>query len=38
MDDIDLSRAVATEFAALADLLGSATGAQWDTPSLCEGW
>ena len=38
MDDIDLSRAVAAEFAALADLLGSATEAQWDTASLCEGW
>ena len=38
MDDIDLSRAVATEFAALADLLRSATEAQWDTASLCEDW
>ncbi|MGP0023745.1 MAG: maleylpyruvate isomerase family mycothiol-dependent enzyme, partial [Streptosporangiaceae bacterium] len=38
MDEIDLSRAVATEFAALAGLLGSATEAEWDTASLCPGW
>jgi len=29
---------VAAEFLALADLLDSATDAQWETPSLCEGW
>jgi uncharacterized protein (TIGR03083 family) len=37
-NDADLQPAVAAEFLALADLLGSATDAQWDTPSLCEGW
>lgn len=37
-DDTDLQPAVAAEFAALADLLDSATAARWDTPSLCEGW
>jgi uncharacterized protein (TIGR03083 family) len=37
-DDASLQPAVAAEFLALADLLESATDAQWDTPSLCEGW
>ena len=37
-NEADLQPAVAAEFVALADLLGSATGAQWDTPSLCAGW
>jgi uncharacterized protein (TIGR03083 family) len=37
-EDADLQPAVAAEFLALAELLGSATDAQWDTPSLCEGW
>jgi uncharacterized protein (TIGR03083 family) len=37
-DDAGLQPAVAAEFAALADLLDSATEAQWDTPSLCTGW
>jgi len=37
-DDADLQPAVAAEFQALADLLDSATDAQWDTPSLCAGW
>jgi uncharacterized protein (TIGR03083 family) len=37
-DDAALQPAVAAEFLALADLLGSATEAQWDTPSLCAGW
>jgi uncharacterized protein (TIGR03083 family) len=37
-DDADLQPAVAAEFVALADLLGSATDAQWDTLSLCAGW
>ena len=37
-DDADLQPAVAAEFLALADLLDSATGARWDTPSLCAGW
>jgi uncharacterized protein (TIGR03083 family) len=37
-NDADLQPAVAAEFQALAGLLESATGAQWDTPSLCAGW
>ncbi|HEY5989374.1 MAG TPA: maleylpyruvate isomerase family mycothiol-dependent enzyme [Streptosporangiaceae bacterium] len=37
-NDADLQPAVAAEFVALADLLDSATDAQWDTPSVCEGW
>ena len=37
-NDADLQPAVAAEFQALADLLDSATDAQWDTPSLCAGW
>jgi uncharacterized protein (TIGR03083 family) len=37
-NDADLQPAVAAEFAALAELLAAATGAQWDTPSLCAGW
>ena len=37
-DDTDLQPVVAAEFLALADLLDSATDAQWDTPSLCAGW
>lgn len=37
-DDTDLQPVVAAEFLTLADLLGSATQAQWDTPSLCAGW
>src|SRR5436305_12726652 len=37
-DDAKLQPAVAAEFLALADLLDSATDAQWDTTSLCEGW
>ncbi len=37
-DDADLQPAVAAEFRALADLLDAAPAAQWDTPSLCEGW
>ena len=37
-DDADLQPAVAAEFLALAELLASASDAQWDTPSLCEGW
>src|ERR1700752_5037272 len=36
--DTDLQPAVDAEFLALADLLDSATQAQWDTPSLCAGW
>lgn len=37
-NDADLQPAVAAEFLALAELLEPATGAQWDTPSLCAGW
>ena len=37
-NDADLQPAVAAEFVALAELLAAATGAQWDTPSLCAGW
>jgi uncharacterized protein (TIGR03083 family) len=36
--DAALQPVVAAEFLALADLLGSATESQWDTPSLCAGW
>lgn len=38
MNDADLQPAVAAEFAALADLLESATDEQWNMPSLCAGW
>jgi uncharacterized protein (TIGR03083 family) len=37
-DDTHLQPAVAAEFTSLADLLAAASGAQWDTPSLCAGW
>jgi uncharacterized protein (TIGR03083 family) len=37
-NDAVLQPVVAAEFVALADLLGSATDVQWDTPSLCAGW
>jgi len=37
-DDAYLQPAVAAEFTSLADLLSAATGAQWDTWSLCAGW
>jgi uncharacterized protein (TIGR03083 family) len=37
-DDAKLQPAVAAEFVALASLLGSADDAQWNSPSLCEGW
>ena len=37
-NDADLQPAVAAEFQSLADLLDSATDAQWDTPSLCAEW
>jgi uncharacterized protein (TIGR03083 family) len=36
--DAALQPAVAAEFTSLADLLASASGAQWDTWSLCAGW
>ena len=36
--DATLQPVVAAEFVALADLLDSATDAQWATPSLCAGW
>jgi uncharacterized protein (TIGR03083 family) len=37
-NDSHLQPVVAAEFVSLADLLAAASGAQWDTPSLCEGW
>jgi uncharacterized protein (TIGR03083 family) len=37
-DDADLQSAVAAEFRALAELAAELSEAQWDTPSLCEGW
>ena len=37
-NDADLQPAVAADFVALAELLATATEAQWDTPSLCAGW
>jgi len=37
-DDAWMQPAVAAEFASLASLLADATPAQWDTPSLCDGW
>jgi uncharacterized protein (TIGR03083 family) len=36
--DAHLQPAVAAEFASLAELLTAASDAQWDTPSMCEGW
>ena len=37
-NDAHLQPAVAAEFVSLADLLAVASDAQWDTPSMCEGW
>ena len=37
-DDAYLQPIVATELARLADLLDTASDAQWDTASLCAGW
>jgi uncharacterized protein (TIGR03083 family) len=37
-NDTHLQPAVAAEFASLADLLAVASDAQWDTPSMCQGW
>lgn len=34
----DLQPLIMAEFVALAETLGSISEAQWDTPSLCEGW
>ena len=36
--DDELQPAVAAEYLALADLLGAASGAEWETASLCDGW
>lgn len=36
--DAELQPAVAAEYLALADVLEVASDADWDTPSLCEGW
>lgn len=38
MEDSDLQPVVAAQFLGLADFLDGATGAQWDSQSLCEGW
>jgi len=38
MEDSDLQPVVASQLLGLADLLDGATDAQWETPSLCEGW
>lgn len=37
-DDTALQPIVAAEYLALADMLESATEADWNSPSLCEGW
>jgi uncharacterized protein (TIGR03083 family) len=37
-DDLALQPLVAAALTSLADLLEEATDAQWDTPSLCDGW
>jgi uncharacterized protein (TIGR03083 family) len=37
-DDAHPQPAVADEFASLADLLAVISEAQWDTPSMCQGW
>jgi uncharacterized protein (TIGR03083 family) len=37
-DDAHLQPAVAAEFASLAGLLAVISEAQWDTPSMCQGW
>jgi uncharacterized protein (TIGR03083 family) len=37
-NDVELQPVVAAEFLALADLLAAASAAEWDHPSLCEGW
>ncbi len=38
VEDSHIQLAVAAEFSSLADLLDPATDAQWNTPSMCEGW
>ena len=38
MDDTALQPTVAGEFLALADVLEATSDADWNTPSLCEGW
>lgn len=37
-DEAELQDMVAAEYLALADVLGSVSETEWDTPSLCEGW
>lgn len=37
-NDAHLQPTVAAELSSLADLLAAASPAQWDTPSMCEGW
>ena len=38
IEDSDLQPIVASQLLCLADLLDGAADAQWETPSLCEGW
>ena len=38
MEDSDLQPIVASQLLSLADLLDGAADAQWEAPSLCEGW
>ncbi|MBO2454112.1 maleylpyruvate isomerase family mycothiol-dependent enzyme [Actinomadura barringtoniae] len=38
MDDTELRAALAAERTELAELLGALPDADWDTPSLCQGW
>jgi uncharacterized protein (TIGR03083 family) len=37
-DDAFLQPMVVAEYLALSEVLSRATAAEWDTPSLCEGW
>lgn len=37
-DGTDLQPVITAEFLALADLLDAAPEAEWNTPSLCQGW
>jgi len=37
-EDLELQPVVAAQFSALAELLSNATDAEWNTPSLCDGW
>ena len=37
-DDADIQPIVASEYLALADVMAAASEADWNSPSLCEGW